>query len=322
MRRLGAFLIGGLLSLGSMHGASACAFHGYTPDPTMVDLLLATEQVVIAQLDPARPDRFRAETVLMGAEVADIPLEVGARTRADLTRDPQARILLVRDGAYGAWLELALLDDTFEGVIRQVVAQQSQWQLGGEEARLAVFARHVNAANPELRNLALRELDRASYASLRQLKVPQVKGLRRDLQRGAPDLMPIRVLLAGLSKDQSFAPLLKEQMRKGIAAEVAYLGAYATALIELQGMDAVEDIVNGPLSSDSGSLLAKEKLFQALAIQQKAAPRSTRRAIERGVADVMRARPELREIAMRQFSTRNHPSLRQPAQVIDGGMDR
>ena len=42
------WVLGSAVALTSASTATACAFHGYTPNPTMVDLLLATEQAVIA----------------------------------------------------------------------------------------------------------------------------------------------------------------------------------------------------------------------------------------------------------------------------------
>ena len=159
----------------------------------------------------------------------------------------------------------------------------------------------MNDPNPDLRRLALRELDRVPYAELRKLRLPVVQGLRRDLDKGAGDLMPIRVLLAGLSRDAGFDPVLTAQLAQAVRKDVPYLGAYATAVIEQRGREGVEMIAQQYLTDPRLSMEVKEKLLQAFAIQHKSARGSLRRFITRRVADVSRADPALKEVAARQF---------------------
>ncbi|MEO1139796.1 MAG: hypothetical protein AAFW87_10090 [Pseudomonadota bacterium] len=323
--RVRGWALGGALSLGLGQAAVACAFHGYVPNPTIIDLLLATEQVVVARLDPNNPRRYSAVETLVGPDVADIPITVTAETQALLTRDPSATVLLARDGAYGAWLDLAILDNRFRSVIDRLVRDQSIWYSGGDAERLAVFAGLVNDPNADLRRLALQELDRAPYSALRKAQVPPVQNLRQDLRKGEPDLMPIRVLLAGLSQDQGFASLLSSDLDTAIRNDVAYMGAYATALIELEGDRAVRDILDRHLKDGSLSVQTREKLLQALAVQHKAAPDQTRRTIAIGVAELLRTSPELGEAAARHFGLRSHWSMRstRPGEQSTGvGSDR
>ncbi|MEM7753641.1 MAG: hypothetical protein AAF230_09520, partial [Pseudomonadota bacterium] len=225
------FGLSGLLSLWLGQTALGCAFHGYTPDPTLVDVLYATEHAVLARLDPSRPNHYVPFETLVGPEASTIPVAGDAGTRSRLLHAPSQTVLLARDGAYGPWLELAVLDGRFRDVVTHVLAQQSHWRWGGEAARAQHFAALVNDPNPDIERLALQELDRVPYTTLKALDRPELIGLRQALESIDDDLMPIRVLLAGLSKDRRFSPYLRAELDTAVLNDVPYLGAYATALI-------------------------------------------------------------------------------------------
>lgn len=306
------WILSGALGLGLAEGAKACAFHGYTPNPTLIDVLLTTEQVVIAR--PASPgsNRYKLVETLAGPEVSNIPITVDPATRALLDGKPSSTVLLARDGSYGPWLEIAILDDRYRKFVTGVLQQQSELRLGGDKKRLRLFATLVNDQNPDIRRLALRELDRAPYGDLKRLRLPRIHNLRQDLEAGDRDLMPIRVLLAGLSQDRSFTGFLSAKLDAAIQDEVPYMGAYATAMIELEGRTAVQDILERHLKAEGQSTATREKLLQALAIQYKTAPGPTRRFISRGVADLLRNSPELGDVAARQFGFQSRGSLAAP----------
>ena len=47
--------------------AWACAFHGYTPRPTLIDILYDSEQVILARPDTSNQSRFQPVEALAGA---------------------------------------------------------------------------------------------------------------------------------------------------------------------------------------------------------------------------------------------------------------
>lgn len=291
----------GAISLGAGPSAEACAFHGYIPDPTLVDLLLATEQIVVARPDPGDPTRYQPIRVLLGPDTAQVPLSVSPATRARLSKETTHTALLARDGAYGPWQELAVLDERFRGVIDHVVAHQFEWSFGADAERVSLFSGYLNDANPDLRRLALQELDRVPYGVLRAARLTKIPTLKQDLQSGDDDLLPIRILLAGLSQDPSFGSVLAQELDAAIAQELPYLGAYATAWIELDGKTAAQAILDRVAQDDTLSPSTRIKLLEALALQHTHAPASTRRVIARGVAEILRSQPDLREAATTQF---------------------
>lgn len=293
--------LGGLAGLGLGQTAIACAFHGYIPDPTLVDLLLATEHVVVARVDPSDPSRYAPIEALLGPQTQTIPIAVDPTTRARLDGQVANTVLLARDGAYGPWVELAVLDAGFRTVVDHVMARQTSWVLGRDPDRLTLFASYVNDPNPDMRSLALQELDRAPYAALQALRLPEIQNLSTDLVNGDADLRPIRILLAGLSKDQNYSEFLSQELDAAIQSEKPYLGAYATALIELEGKSAARDIIDRVQTQDDLSVGARIKLLEALALQHKNAPAPTRRVISHGLTTMLQSSPELRDTILGQF---------------------
>ena len=291
-KRLGWALAAGLF-LAPAQNAMACAFHGYIPDPTLVDLLLATEQAVIAR--PTQRGTYQTLEALLGPNLGDIPVTPSATFRGADT------VLLVRDGAYGPWVEAAELDQRFQGIIKTVIQNQSAWQLGRDASRIQLFASLVNDPNPSIQRLALQELDRLPYATLKDVQVPPVRGLLENVEAGDLDQRPIRILLAGLSDDRRFGPIIADALHKAVVQDKPYLGAYVTALIEQQGRPAVEAIIAHYLVSGGTSPSVQEKLLDALALQYKTARGGVRRTIAREVAALVRDTPEMTELVVAQF---------------------
>ena len=302
--RVLGWALSGILCLSAGEATWACAFHGYTPDPTLVDVLLATEQVAVVRLDPANPSRYTLLQVLAGPDVSEFPIPVTDSIRRTLVARPSASLLVARDGAYGPWMALTILDPRFQKVITRVVERQADLLNGGDDARLALFAKLLNSESAAVRHLALQELDRVAYSSLRTARIPKVQGLQRALETGDEELMPVRVLLAGLSGDQSYSSFLSGELDMAVEGRLPYMGAYATALIELNGKSAVQEIIDRYLKPRVLPLETRTKLLEALSVQHKAAPRSTRREIARDIAELLRDSPDLREPAARFFGLR------------------
>ena len=291
-KRLGWALAAGLC-LAPAQNALACAFHGYIPDPTLVDLLLATEQAVIAR--PTQRGTYQTIEALLGPNLRDIPVTPSAAFRGADT------VLLLRDGAYGPWVEAAELDQRFQSIIRAVIQNQSAWQLGQDASRIQLFASLVNDPNSSIQRLALQELDRLPYATLKDVQVPPLRGLLENVEAGELDQRPIRILLAGLSDDRRFGPVLANALHAAVLQDKPYLGAYVTALIEQQGRPAVEAIITHYLSSGATSQSVQEKLLDALALQYKTARGGVRRTIAREIAALVRDTPDMTELVVAQF---------------------
>ena len=292
-----AWALAAALTLGS-GGAHACAFHGYTPNPTLVDVLLATEQVALGKPVAGEAGQYKVVQTLAGPSLTEVEVPPGWR----LTTPQADLVLLARDGAYGHWLPLAVMEDGFAHVLTQVMAQQSNWIYGDDGPRLRFFARLINDPNPQVRKLALEELDRVPYAALRAAPLGKVQRLPQDLASGDEELLPIRVLLAGLSKDRAYAEYLTAELDKAVGQDLPYLGAYAVALIELNGKAGVQRIFEEYLERGDLPESTQARLVQALALQYRNGPRGTRRMIGDKMATHARRSPQLARLAREHFA--------------------
>ena len=292
-----AWALAAALTLGT-GDAHACAFHGYTPNPTLVDVLLATEQVALGQPVAGRAGLYRVTQTLAGPPLTEVEVPPGSRLKT-----PQDDlVLLARDGAYGHWLPLAVMEDGFAHVVTQVMAQQSNWIYGDDGPRLQFFARLINDPNQQVRTLALEELDRVPYAALRAAPLPKVQGLAQELASGDEVLLPIRVLLAGLSKDRGYAGYLMAELDKAVEEDLPYLGAYAVALIELDGKAGVQRIFEEYLQPGDLPESTQVRLVQALVLQYRNGAGAARRVIGDEMAAQARRSPQLARIAKEHFA--------------------
>lgn len=301
------------LSLAAPGTGSACAFHTYAPAPTVVDQMLGSAQIVYARPDPEDPARFVAVEAISGP-VGDVGIAdpVDRATRRRLAAHPTHRVLFARDGSYGPWQRLAYLDDDYRAVIDRVAARLEDWQMGGDEERAQMFADLLNHENPALRSLALSELDIVPYDVLRGLDIASsAPALLADIEAGAsPDLLPIRVLLLGLSGDRAALPVLIAGVDGGLATAGGTnrtLGAYATALIELQGVEGarhVADALSGRAGQTGQTTNAAEMLIEALAIHNQTGDAGLRAEISARIDAVLQHSPELAAAVARQFASR------------------
>lgn len=297
--------------------ALACAFHNYAPADTVVDRMLGSSQIVLARPDPADPRRFVAVEALSGPSGdVGIELPVDAATAERLAAHPDDRVLFARDGDYGPWLRLAYLDPEYRAVIERVATRLEDWQMGGEDERARMFADLLAHPNPALHRLALTELDLLPYDLLRQLP-PQagVAALAADLGSGPVtpvedgstplDLDPIRVLLIGLSRDPAAEAVLNTGLLRELSTPGSrILGAYATALIELDGPAGAERIAARLTGPDLPTAEVIEMLVEALAIHAQGDDAALRALIGSRLAQALDSHPALAGAVARQFGSR------------------
>lgn len=287
--------------------AWSCAFHNYAPQPTLVDRLLESEHIVLARPSDDDPFRFVATEALEGnLEHVELPHLVDSATRRKLASDPSARVLFVRDGAYGPWRRVAYVNDEMQSILSDVMAQLSGWRLGESVGRFDYFASKITTDDPVIHRLALRELDQADYGVLQSLRlsVPADRLIDRLNLIQEFDLKPIRILLLGLSG----TPEAEGLLRAGIARNKngsSLLGANVTALIELVGPDAVEEIASTYLQDPSLPEASHESFVEALALHSQFGSNEMQATIRANVKNVLRENPRLATSVARQFGARS-----------------
>ncbi|WP_068119547.1 hypothetical protein [Tropicimonas marinistellae] len=308
--------------------ASACAFHNYLPEQTLVDRLLATENVVLARPNPEDPFRFQAVEALEGTMAqADLPTLVDSTTRRKLALNPDDTVLFARDdGAYGPFLRLAYLDPAHRDVVETIMAHKENWIMGDDLGRYQYFADLLQHPDPAIHALALRELDTAPYDLLRSLSLtPNPDRILKSLW--IPSEMPyqpIRILLLGFTQGEHAQTTLSaglERSRKSGAT--TNLGPYATAVVERDGIAGVTRLVEMFLADTPAPADQVELVVEALAIHAGAAAPERRAEILTTLANVLSSHPEHAGAVARQFQFRYDFGMGDAlAQVLESGQIR
>ncbi len=290
---LAGALLAAALALVPAPQTLACAFHTDLPEKSVADWLVDGIEVVLARPDPENPYAFRITEVIHSAGTPpEVNLLVNSELRRKLMAHPEDEVLLANDG-YG-WTILSYVDPVFRPIMREVLARAPGWNGVYGAERLEIFAALQDSADVDLRQLALTEIDKAPYALLRGLWLPQAYGYQ-----------PIRVLLLGLTGSEA----ARDEVR-GFLLRVAdwewanNLGAYATAAIELDGIDGVRLLESGFLANPAQPLANLEQVIEAMAIQHGVAPPEVRAEIAATLQRFVHARPQGAAPIARQFMTR------------------
>ena len=122
--------------------------------------------------------------------------------------------------------------------------------------------------------------------------------------------LPIRVLLLGLSRDDAARAEIRRRIRQWADADTAaYLGVYATALVEIDGAEGIgllEKLYFAPDAAQSSEKL--EAVIEALAIHRGVGGADRKRQIRGALVALLARRPETAAILARQLGSRRDGS--------------
>jgi len=310
-----------ILAIGLMvpTASSPCGFHNYAPQPTLVDRLLGSDDIVLARPAPDNPFRYKAFEALEGSlGSSELPFLVDSSTRRRLALDPDAAVLFARDGSYGPWLRLAYVDAPMAPVLRTVMARLPSWAIGDDADRFGYFSTLLGHPDDRIHKLALRELDQADYSILRNLDL-SIEPRRLQAGLNLPneaEFKAIRILLLGLSDDIKLREQLENGIQYSVRSEGVHLGAYATALIELVGTDAITNLAANYLTNQGYSLLARELLIEAIALHGGTEDRDLEASILQAINSTLWIDPGLAGAAARQFGARGNWLLKDVMQAL------
>lgn len=301
--------------------ALACAFHTYLPERTVVDRLLETDQVVLARPVESDPFRFAPVEVLVdGGRAVEIAQLVDSTTRRRLANAPDETVVFAYDAETDGWARLGYMDESFAPVVAAVIEGRSRWQPGYDPARLALFAGLQD--NPDLRQLVLRELDQVPYAQLRgiEMTIPVEELLDGLWSPQGYAYQPISVLLLGLSGEERARVEIRGFIDRVESWDRAQnLGPYATALVELDGVEGILQLEAELLSDPAQPLDKLEQVVEALAIHHGIGSDELRTRIEAALSGLVEMRPEAAAAVARQLGTRQDWSQ---AKVLEAMMAR
>ena len=286
--------------------ALACAFHAQLPDKTIGDHLIESSVVVLAREDPAKQWTFRPLVALKGdAADAKIDLFVPSTTRRRLSKNPGDAVLLSFSAVEGTWRRLAYIRSGDRSLFERMVRNSASWSLpAGQSARNRFFAGLQDNEDRSVQQIALTELDRAPYRDLRKLEIRQstpvlAQGLWLPFEQ---PWAPIRILLIGIRGDKDGRALVQKTIS---AAEKTgwsmHLGAWATALVEMDGEAGVERLRSGFLIRSEKPQQQVEAVLTALAVHGAGGDPELGAPIDTVISMLVQERPELVATVARIF---------------------
>lgn len=298
-----------LFMLAAPEPVDACAFHTYVPERTAIDWVIDSRELILARPDPEDEFSYVMVERLNGRpESPDLPFLVDSVNRRRLAANPSDSVLFAL-GDDGRWEMVAYVDNDLRAIIDTVLSKSGSWKKGYNRERFALFEGLQDHSDPALRSLALREIDRAPYELLKEidLRIP-VEELRANLWtlQGYP-YQPIRILLLGLSGSDVARTEIHGFMERAADRErdrVSNLGAFATALIELDGPSGITRLEETFLANTRQPLHNLEQVVEALAIHNGVGSRDLRNAIDAALKRFLDVRPEGAPLVARQFSSR------------------
>ncbi len=297
-----------LLGSAAAPAALACAFHMYSPQDTVVDRMLASDHIVLARANPDDPFRYKAVSAIEGGiEDVELPFLVDSVTRRKLNLRPDDMVMFLRDGSYGPWEKVAYLDSDYMQIIDDVAANLETWIFQDEWLRYAYFAPLISHQSHEIRRLALSELDKAPYEVLRQLKVDATMDAFRDnlFIPAEAELLPLKTLLIGLTAEEEAVDLLQNRFASVVRQKnLPGVGATATALIEIEGIDGLATVVSTLSTSPDLTVEVAEAAIEAIAIHDLVGSEDLRGAIHDRLGALVAERPDIAGGIARQFGSR------------------
>ncbi|WP_299356331.1 hypothetical protein [uncultured Shimia sp.] len=286
--------------------AHSCGFHNYAPQPTIVERMMDGSSVVLARQSRTSSFKFEVSELLSG-KVPDtpIPFLIDGSTRRKLEAG-KVSVLFSYSEVTQSWSRLATIDNAIRPVLNDIVASLPAWRMGNEVARAQSFADLLDHPNPVVHTLALRELDLVGYDVLRALSIHfDAAKLLKDVDTPMEqDNEAIQVLLLGLSGDLTLATDLEQGVLSNRHGFGPALGAYATAWIELQGIDAVKVLSRDYLFDPAFTPSAQTLIVEALALHRNFGDPDLRDAISHEMAMVVQKDPSLAALAARYFAGR------------------
>ncbi|MCA0873082.1 hypothetical protein LCL97_19805 [Seohaeicola saemankumensis] len=288
--------------------ARACAFHLYAPEKTAIDWIVETDHLVVARNTAQDPFSYSVvETLREGGRAVEIRQLVDAQARKRFASDPDAAVYFAYDTVTGDWRPLGRNTPRFREIVGRALQDTEAWRAGYTSDRLAIFEAVQDHPDPALRRLALLEFDRAPYEVLRQLTVRiPARDLLAELwsQNGYP-YQSIRILLLGLSGDDFARTELRAAIDRAAGRPpTRTLGAFATALIQIDGPEGVIRLEQRLLSDAAQPLDKLEQVVEAMAIHSGVGSDRLKDSIDTTLARLVRARPETAPLVARQFGNR------------------
>ena len=286
--------------------AAACAFHFQLPEKTVGDYLMESPLVVLARENTERQWTFRAVATLKGEDKGmAIDALVPSTTRRRLANNPGDTVLFAQTPDDRSWRRLAYVRSDLRPLYETMVRSSKTWAApAGPGARFRFFAGLHAHPDRSVRQTALAALDRAAYRDLREMQIAiPAKVLKHRLrERLEQPWAPIRILMIGILGDADSKVLVSEAITSAEKSTWSmHLGAWATALIEIEGTAGIDRLRSSFLLSSGRSEQQIEAVLTALAVHGAGGHPNIGDAVDSALSMALEGRPDLAVAVARIF---------------------
>lgn len=284
--------------------ADSCAFHYYTPANTAVDWLTDASDVILARPSETSLHAYETVKVLKGVGPSvQLPHPLSTTMRTRMERNANDYALFVRSNER-SWKYVTVANPAYVSVVEKVLAEFDNWGTGYGPNRFSLFAELLHHPDPAIKKLALQEVDKAPYELLRSLEmtIPAEELLDELWKIQEYDLRSIRILLLGLTDEDSARDVAYRYFKRTKKwSDAKNLGAFATAVMELDGSHGVNWLDNNFLSDSTQNPAKIEQVIEAMAIHSSIGTQEMRTTINVSLDRLVESRPETALVIARQF---------------------
>lgn len=217
------------------------------PKKTVADFLIESEFVVFARESQAQPFTYSTIAILKGETAPkNIDLFVNSTTRRILKSNPKHAVVLVRKSNQDSWQSLGVADGQFQEVVKRILAHSGEWT--GEKGlneRYKFFLSLLGHQNRNLHELAYLEMGRAPYRTIKKMAkfVSQDDIRSMLLRREYFEWRSLAILMVSQNPNDQDRKLIEESFQSCHRFSLTTnLTAWATAYIELHGINAIDEI--------------------------------------------------------------------------------
>jgi hypothetical protein len=280
------------------------------PEDTATDQLLRADVVVLARENPDKPFSFVAVEVLKGAlDDLAIDLFVNSTTRRRLALRPGHSVVITLDTATNHWRSAGYATLAYQALVREILAQAPSWNLSNRaESRATFFLRYLADANPAIHKLAYLEVGRASYDTIRQADsvVPTTQVHRFLANPQYLEWHALYILLLGVNAHPDEEKAIRATMEsKAQFDSTLNLSAWATALIEIDGAEAIDWLEAVYLDAPGRKPDVVLEIVKAFSVHGARKQSRLRRRIADSYGELIQSRPSLAGWAARDLTSWN-----------------
>ncbi|QSP94685.1 hypothetical protein LPB19_16170 [Marinobacter salinisoli] len=297
------------------------------PEETGTDRLLHADAVVFARENPEQPFSYSAVEVLKDdVEAPPIDLFLPSTTRKRLALRPEDSVALAFDAANNEWRSAGYATPAYQELVRKIVMRAPAWNRSARaESRARFFVPYLASEDESVHKLAYLEVGQSSYDTIREadsvVPAAQVHRFLNDLKY--IEWHALYILLLGVDAQPEEERIIRQAMesraRLGLKLN---LSAWATALIEIDGAEAVEWLERHYLGVADRESDAVVEVVKALSVQGARNRSSLRQRIADSYALLIQTHPSLAGWAARDLASWNDWRFADAlAEVRDGEQD-